>query len=102
MPLHQLCQRLEACERDTAAHLGWSAAQRLAHWRTYAGDSERLAQFVRQKLYRTAINGWALHQRGGVTLESIVIEFGVPIFSADDIAQARRTLRLAHGATARP
>jgi hypothetical protein len=95
MTLPQLCARLELCERDTEKFLGWSAAQRLAHWRNFAHDATRLSQFVRQRLYRTAINGWALHQKGGVSLESIVIEAGVPLFTQEDVVQARRTIGLA-------
>lgn len=94
LALPQLVEQLERCEADTLRLLGPAFARRLQHWRRYRDDPVRLAAFVRDCLYRTSVNGWALHQKGGLSLEAIAIGFGPPLFTRQDVDHARGTLGL--------
>ena len=88
-----LAAELRRCEADTARLLGGGAANRLANWQRYEGDRAALVAFV-QRVLRAPHrrNGWELHQKGGRSLEQIVIDCGIPPFTEDDIKEARATL----------
>ena len=84
---------LERCETDTARLIGQGAANRLATWRQYRHDQSELIAFVQRVLrgeHRT--NGWELDQKGGLSLERIVIEHCPNLFTQDDIREAKATL----------
>ena len=97
--LPRLIAQLETCEADTLRLLGPTYVRRLQHWRKYAGDEAKLVAFVRDLLFRTSVNGWALHQKGGLSLEAIAIGMGAPTFAQRDVDHARETLGLAARAT---
>jgi hypothetical protein len=86
-------QLLQECERDTARIIGQGAANRLATWRRYSGDEEALVRFVQRVLRgESRGNGWELDQRGGVSLERIVLDWLPDMFTEDDKEEARQTL----------
>ena len=93
--LDALVAQLERCEADTVRLLGPGYIKRMQHWRRHRGDAQKLAAFVRDCLHRTSVTGWALHQKGGLTLEAIAISFGPPLFTKQDVDHARETLGLA-------
>ena len=93
--LASLVAELERCENDTVRLLGPTSIKRMLHWRRHRDDPIKLAAFVRDCLHRTSVTGWALHQKGGLTLEAIAISFGPPLFSKQDVDHARETLGLA-------
>lgn len=95
LALAALIVELERCESDTLRLLGPSYIKRMQQWRRYRDDPVRLAAFVRDCLHRTSVTGWALHQKGGLTLEAIAIGFGAPLFTKQDVDHARETLGLA-------
>jgi len=65
-------------------------------WRRYEGQPAELIAFMQRTLRGPhRANGWELHQKGGRSLEQIVIDCGCPPFSEDDIRVARETLNLA-------
>ncbi len=88
-----LAAELRRCEADTANLLTSGAAKRLANWRRYENDLPELIAFV-QKVIRGPHrqHGWELQQKGGRSLEQIVIDCGNPPFTDDDIREARATL----------
>jgi hypothetical protein len=94
--MSDLIAELRQCEADTARLLNEGAAHRLANWQVYIGDPSGLVAFV-QRVIRgpRRSNGWELDQRGGRSLERIVIDCGCPPFTEDDIHVARETLGLA-------
>lgn len=94
-----LIAQLEQCEADTLRLLGPVYNKRLSHWRRFAGDETKLVAFVRDLLFRTSVNGWTLHQKGGLSLEAIAVGLGTPTFSQRDVDHARGTLGLAVIAT---
>jgi hypothetical protein len=84
---------LRICEADTARLLNPGAAVRLAGWRRYEDDPVELVAFVQRVLRGPhRANGWELHRKGGRSLEQIVIDFGSPPFTQDDIRTAKETL----------
>lgn len=93
--LRQLVTQLELCEADTLRLLGPQYMKRFQQWRRHAQDQTRLVAFIRDCLVRTSVNGWALHQKGGLSLEAIAIGFGPPVFTQRDVDYARATLGLA-------
>lgn len=97
MVLESLVAQLERCESDSVRLLGPVSAKRLQQWRRYQHDPVRLAAFIRDCLRRTSVTGWALHQKGGLSLEAIAIAFGAPLFSKQDVDHARETLGLVAG-----
>lgn len=98
--LDALVVQLERCEGDTVRLLGPQYIKRFAHWRRYRAEAGPLLTFIRDCLRRTSVTGWALHQKGGLSLEAIAIAMGPPLFSASDVDHARATLRLGAGAAA--
>ena len=96
--LASLVAQLERCESDTVRLLGPSYVKRVQHWRRLRDDPVKLATFIRDCLHRSSVTGWALHQKGGLTLEAIAISFGPPLFTTQDVDHARGTLGLAAGA----
>jgi len=88
-----LIAELGRCEADTRRLLGEGAAKRLANWRNYEDDQYKLIKFV-QRLLRgpRRKNGWELKQKGGRSLEQIVIDCGYPPFTEDDVLVAKQTL----------
>ena len=92
--LASLIAQLERCESDTVRLLGPTYTKRLLHWRRHREDPVKLAAFIRDCLHRTSVNGWALHQKGGLSLEAITIAFGPPLFTKQDVDHARETLGL--------
>ncbi len=94
LALESLVVQLERCESDTLRLLGPTYNKRLQQWRRYREDPVRLAAFMRDCLRRTSVNGWALHQKGGLSLEAIAIGFGPPLFTKQDVDHARETLGL--------
>jgi hypothetical protein len=63
----------------------------LANWKNHSGDE--LVSFVRRVIRGPRrSNGWELQQKGGRSLEQIVIDCGTPTFTEDDIREARATL----------
>ncbi len=97
LPLAALIVQLERCEAETIERLGPAYIKRLQQWRRYREDPLKLAAFIRDCLRRTSVNGWALHQKGGLSLEAIVIAFGPPLFTKQDVDHARETLGLVAG-----
>jgi hypothetical protein len=84
---------LKQCETDTHRLLGAGAAARLANWQNYNGAD--LVTFVQRVISGSRRNnGWELYQKGGRSLEQIVIDCGVPPFNEDDILEAKKTLGL--------
>lgn len=94
LALASLVVQLERCEADTLRLLGSGYVRRLQQWRRYRDDPVKMAAFIRDCLHRTSVNGWALHQKGGLSLEAIAIGFGPPLFSKQDVDHARETLGL--------
>jgi hypothetical protein len=94
LALDALVTQLERCESDSIRLLGPTYIKRLQQWRRYRDDPVKLAAFIRDCLHRSSVNGWALHQKGGLSLESIVVAFGPPLFSKQDVDHARETLGL--------
>ncbi len=94
LALDALLVQLERCEAETVQLLGPAYIKRLQQWRRYRADPLKLAAFIRDCLRRTSVNGWALHQKGGLSLEAIVIAFGPPLFTKQDVDHARETLGL--------
>ena len=90
-----LARLLEDCERDTAKIIGQGAANRLARWRQYCGDEQALVRFVQRVLGgESRVHGWELDQRGGLSLERIVLDHVPDLFAEEDKEQARQTLGL--------
>jgi hypothetical protein len=88
-----LVSELRKCEADTARLLGEGAAMRLSTWQRYESDQNELIAFVQRVLRGPQRNnGWDLKQRGGRSLEQIVIDRGAPPFTQDDIRVAKETL----------
>jgi len=86
---------LGECERDTARIIGKPAANRLAKWRQYRGDKQSLVRFVQRVLCgQSRVNGWRLDQRGGLSLERVVLDRLPDLFTEEDKGQARQTLGL--------
>ena len=97
LPLVTLIAQLECCESDSIRLLGPASAKRLQQWRRHQEDPVRLAAFIRDCLRRTSVTGWALHQKGGLSLEAIAIACGAPLFTQQDVDHARETLGLVAG-----
>jgi hypothetical protein len=88
-------QLLQECERDTARIIGQGAANRLATWRRYSGDEEALVRFVQRVLRgESRGNGWELDQRGGLSLERIVLDWLPDLFTEEDREEAKQTLEV--------
>ncbi len=94
LALQSLVGELERCESDSVRLLGPAYIKRMQQWRRYRDDPVKLAAFIRDCLHRTSVNGWALHQKGGLSLEAIVVAFGPPLFTRQDVDHARETLGL--------
>ena len=93
--MSDLVNELGRCESDTAEFINEGAAKRFANWRRYEGQPDELIAFVQRVLRGPRQdNGWKLHQKGGRSLEQIVIDRGCPPFTEDDIRVARETLGL--------
>lgn len=66
---------------------------RLSNWQRYESDLQELIAFVQRVLRGPQrSNGWDLEQKGGRSLERIVIDCGVPPFTEDDVRVAKETL----------
>jgi len=88
-----LVAELRRCEADTANLLTSGAAKRLANWRRYENDLPELNSLRPASHTRpTSTARWELQQKGGRSLEQIVIDCGNPPFTDDDIREARATL----------
>ena len=88
-----LVSELSRCELDTGRLLAKGAAVRLSKWRRYEHNESELIAFVQRVLRgEQRIHGWELEQKGGRSLERIVIDCGAPPFTADDIRIAKETL----------
>ena len=88
-----LVSELSRCESDTARLLSKGAAIRLSNWRRYEHNQNELIAFVQRVLRgEQRTNGWELEQKGGRSLERIVIDCGTPPFTKDDIRIAKETL----------
>ena len=86
-----LVAELMQCEADTYRLLGRGAAERLSNWQRYTGSD--LIAFIQRTLRGPRRNnGWELQQRGGRSLEQIVIDCGCTPFTEDDIRTAKETL----------
>jgi hypothetical protein len=86
---------LQRCEDDTLEFLGYGAAQRLGHWRNYAGSQEALVEYIQRLLWgEHCQNGKRLDDQGGLSLERIVLDHCPELFEDSDKQQARRTLGL--------
>ena len=95
MESRTLVQLMEECERDTARIVGQGAANRLARWRTYAEDEGALVEFVQRVIRRESrANGWQIDQRGGLSLERIVLNHLPDLFTEEDKQEARSTLEV--------
>lgn len=84
---------LARCETDTARLLSQGTANRLANWRQHQNNQPELVVYI-QKVLRGdgRSNGWELEQKGGLSLERIVIEHCSELFTEDDIREAKATL----------
>ena len=88
-----LLSLLARCEEDTARLLDQGAANRLANWRRYTDNQDKLVVFVQRVLRGDSRhNGWELDKIGGLSLERIVIEHCPEFFTQDDICEAKQTL----------
>ena len=84
---------LERCEADTARLISQGAANRLANWRQYRHNQSELVAFVQRVLRgEHRAHGWELDQKGGLSLERIIIECCPDLFTQDDIREAKATL----------
>ena len=84
------------CQEDTARLLSQGAANRLGTWKQYADNQEKLVAYVQRVLRGDRReNGWKLDQKGGLSLERIVIEHCPELFTEDDIREAKATLEIA-------
>lgn len=80
---------VQQCFRDTARIVGHGAANRL--WRGWVSGQ---IEFVKNAI-RTPegwMNGRTINQRGGMSLERIIVEFYPEYFDRSDIDLARQTL----------
>lgn len=89
--LGRFVRLMQQCQNDTATWLPQAAA-RLTHWQSYEGDLPGLVRFVRERLQTRPINGYRLHLRGGLSLESTVVQHLPHLFTAEDREVAQATL----------
>ena len=93
--VQKLIELVEQCEQDTCRLLGTGAAIRLGHWRDHTSSEPELIDYVQKLLWgEHCENGYKLDQRGGLSLERIVLDRCAEMFTDADKEQARRTLRL--------
>ena len=93
--MHRLIELLEQCEQDTCRLLGPGAAVRLRHWTAHTSSESELIEYVQQLLWgEHCENGHKLDQKGGLSLERIVLDHCPEMFTDVNKEQARRTLRL--------
>ena len=88
---------MQRCEDDTSRLLDRRAAVRLGQWRSHAAVSESaLIEYIKRLLRGDQRgNGWELDQKGGLSLERIVLDHCPHLFSDEDLREARRTLGIA-------
>ena len=87
---------MQRCQDDTSRLLDRRAAVRLGRWRNHAVSESALIDYIKHLLrgdHRG--NGWALDQKGGLSLERIVLDHCPDLFSDEDLREARRTLGIA-------
>ena len=93
MESRTLRQLVEKCEEDTARIVGQGAANRLAKWRRYAEGEEALIEFVQRVIRgKKRSNGWLIDQKGGLSLERIVLDHVPELFTEEDKREERSTL----------
>lgn len=91
-----LAALLQTCEGDTRRLLGHLAAERLGHWRRYAGSEKAMAEYIQRLVWGDHCeNGKKLDQQGGLSLERIVLDHRPDLFTEADFQQAKRTLGIA-------
>jgi hypothetical protein len=91
-----LSSLMQRCEDDTNRLLDRRAAVRLGRWRSHADSESALIEYIKRLLrgdHRG--NGWELDQKGGLSLERIVLDHCPDPFSDEDLREAKRTLGIA-------
>ncbi len=88
-----IAEWLARCEDDTRLLLGNPEANRLAAWRNYTTEAEQVA-FICRLIQKRGANGFLIHRKGGVSLESIAATHRPDLFDARTLSIARQVLQI--------